>query len=85
MKKTYKKPYIAVESFQLDAAIAASCSATGKQAINHTLETNCTALEEVGVAYFGPGCDPQIVNGDGTGNDTHCYHGPISMELFMNS
>lgn len=84
MKKTYTKPYIAAESFQLDAAIAASCSSEGKQEINYG-QNNCTALEEYGVAYFGVGCDPQIVEADGTGNDTLCYHGPISTALFMNS
>ena len=45
----------------------------------------CTALEEVGVKYFSTGCDPQVVLPDGTGNDTLCYHGPISPDLFMNS
>ena len=34
MKKNYTKPYIVVETFQLDAAIADSCSSEGKQALN---------------------------------------------------
>lgn len=84
MKKNYTKPYIVVETFQLDAAIAASCSSEGKQPLNFG-QNSCTALEEIGVAYFGTGCDPQVVKADGTGNDTLCYHGPISPDLFMNS
>ena len=38
MKREYKKPMIAVESFQLDAAIAASCSAEGKEPLGVTAE-----------------------------------------------
>ena len=39
MKKTYTKPYIAVESFQLDAAIAAPCSSEGETALNYAIAT----------------------------------------------
>ena len=85
MKKNYTKPYIVVETFQLDAAIADSCSSEGKQALNFDGYKTCTALEEVGVKYFSTACDPQVVLPDGTGNDTLCYHGPISPDLFMNS
>ena len=45
MKKTYSKPYIAVESFQLDAAIASSCSSTGKMPL-HFGQNSCTSFEE---------------------------------------
>ena len=84
MKKEYSKPYLLVESFQLDAAIAASCSASGAQAINYSLNT-CTAEEEVpGLTYLGDKCVDDIVV-DGDGNDTICYHGPVPLEMFMNS
>ena len=92
MKKEYSKPYLLVESFQLDAAIAASCSASGAEAINYSLNT-CTAMEEApGLGYFGQACAANggddvatLVGSDG--NDGFCYHGPIAdlATMFMNS
>ncbi len=74
MKKTYTKPYLVAESFQLDAAIAASCSQGGKETLNHYLNS-CD--HESG--YFGDACDPFDVTDfeGGDDNDTICYHGPI--------
>jgi hypothetical protein len=81
-----------VESFQLDAAIAASCSASGAQAINYSLKTCTAAEEEPGLGYFGAACATEgginvetLVGGDG--NDGFCYHGPYAdlATLFMNS
>ena len=84
MKKTYVKPYIAVETFQLDAAIAAACS-PNKQPLNYSMDT-CTLEEEMpGYNYFGNLCvhDVQV---EGDGNDLICYHGPTpASEAFMNS
>ena len=51
MKKEYMKPYLAVESFQLDAAIAGSCS--GKVVLGHSLET-CTLDDDKGINYGDP-------------------------------
>lgn len=92
MKKTYTKPYIAVESFQLDAAIAASCSPT-KGSLGYSVNT-CTLSDEKGIylpnlPYLGFACanegNADIVNG-GDGNDSPCYHGPIDVNvMFMNS
>lgn len=90
MKKTYTKPYIVVESFQLDAAIAASCSSEGKLALNHGMDI-CTSIEEApGLAFFGLPCEAGgghnvIDPSDGDSNNTICYHGPIYADLFMNS
>ena len=85
MKKTYTKPYIAVESFQLDAAIAASCSSENKLALHYSMNT-CTAAEEApGLNYFGNLCihDVQV---EGDGNDLICYHGPTpATTVAMNS
>lgn len=88
MKKDYKKPYLLVESFQLDAAIAASCS-PGKIPLNYGLDS-CTPLEELpGFSYIGNLCIHDVkVDGkvDGDGNDTICYHGPLpAAAMFMNS
>lgn len=74
MKKTYVKPYIAVESFQLDAAIATSCSSSGKNALGHAVN-DCK--HESG--YFGDACSPFDMTGfDGPDeNDKLCYHQPF--------
>ena len=78
MKKEYSKPYMMVESFQLNAAIAASCSSEGKNPINF-YQSNCTLEEELpGLGYFGAACEGDVTNPD------FCYHGPIiPNEQFM--
>lgn len=90
MKKAYVKPYLAVESFQLDAAIASSCSSEGKLALGYTMNS-CTLDDSKGTynpnfGYFGHSCrsDVEVV---GDGNDTICYHGPIAQatDVAMNS
>lgn len=81
MKKTYTKPYIAVESFQLDAAIAASCSSQGYHPIGYG-ENNCglgtaSAGEGKTWAFFNyHNCAFDLTDASGDGNDTPCYHGP---------
>jgi hypothetical protein len=89
MKKTYTKPYVIVESFQLDAAIAASCSSENKFPLGYG-ENSCTSFEEdPNLLYFGGACgDYNVLNIPAGGtNDGLCYHGPISdiAALFMNS
>ena len=93
MKKTYTKPYIAVESFQLDAAIASSCTSAGKLSLGYAVNT-CTLSDDKGylwpnLPYLGFACanegNADIVYG-GDGNDSPCYHGPIDVNAtFMNS
>ena len=94
MKKTYTKPYIAVESFQLDAAIAASCSPT-KGSLGYSVNT-CTLSDEKGtyaptLHVLGLACgsvgEVDIVTSGSDENDLYCYHGPTInvTELFMNS
>ena len=91
MKKEYSKPYLLVESFQLDAAIAASCSSLGVTPLNYSLNT-CTAAEEKpGLGYFGAACATEggvnVETLGGDGNDEYCYHGPYAdlATMFMNS
>lgn len=91
MKKTYTKPYIAVESFQLNAAIASSCSGDGKHTLGFdidtcTLEDNRGSTDFIGSNYFGNACVHNVVV-EGDGNDQICYHGPTvkAPDLFMNS
>ena len=85
MKKTYNKPFIMVELFQLDAALASSCSV----ALHHG-EHTCNDTDkdgEAGTGYFGAACVHDVTVPDGDGNDTICYHGPITdiATLYMNS
>lgn len=86
MKKTYTKPYIAVETFQLDAAIANSCTSQGKQSLGYAIDDCDLDLELPGYKFIGTQCDYDVrVEGDG--HDELCYHGPIvdANSLFMNS
>lgn len=86
MKKDYKKPYLLVESFQLDAAIAASCSSEKKMPLHYGLDTCTLEVDMPGFNYFGNLCihDVQV---EGDGNDLICYHGPKgeATAMFMNS
>ena len=75
MKKAYTKPLIAMESFQLNAAIAASCSSQGYQPIDFNEETCSYDI------YFGTSCLEDVTGGNnvyGDNNDELCYHGPIA-------
>ena len=89
MKRKYQKPYLAMESFQLNAAIAASCSSEGKQPI-HYGENNCFMGDDPGeksIEYLGNACEMDIVvEVGGDQNDTICYHGPFDpYEVFIKS
>ena len=85
MKKEYVKPIVMVEFFQLDAAIASTCSDDKKISLNHYMNS-CTLEETMpGLGYFGNACthDVQV---EGDGNDLICYHGPTpASSVFMNS
>lgn len=86
MKKTYCKPYLFMESFQLNAAIAAACSKEHKVALNYGMDTCTLEEEEPGLNYFGNAC-VHDVKVEGDGNDLICYHGPSGdvSDMFMNS
>ena len=74
MKKKYEKPIFIVESFQLDASIAASCSSQGYTPINYG-ENSCTF--ENGQFFNAKNCQMDLTGPEGDGNDTLCYHGPL--------
>lgn len=86
MKKEYIKPYLAVESFQLNAAIAGAC--TGKITLNQSVD-ECTTHDGNGmvntsVFLFGAACI-QIPNGiDITQQDT-CYQAMSMSDQFLTS
>lgn len=78
MKKKYVKPFVLIESFQLDAAIAGSCSSGTP--INH-YEDSCGfgAPSEPGFnfEYFaGDACVFDVTLDGDDDNSTNCYHGP---------
>lgn len=82
MKSTYSKPYLVVESFQLSAAAAASCSVS-----IHIDQNSCgfDQLEENYWMYFNyDNCDTDMVNDNGSDNG-YCYHGPNSEANFITS
>lgn len=89
MKRKYSKPYLAMESFQLNAAIATSCSSEGKQPI-HYGENTCIVgndSDEQAIEYLGNACKLDIIGKvGGDGNDTLCYHGPFDpYDVFIES
>lgn len=69
-KKKYSKPYMHIESFQLDAALAAGCNVTQADA-------SCFGDQET--VYFAAdacGWDVPFTDVDScTGDNTLCYHG----------
>lgn len=67
MKKTYVKPQVYFEDFQLSANIAGNCGT----AVHHS-EGMCTEIEGVG-SIFADGCTFSV--GD-DGNSQFCYHAP---------
>lgn len=75
MKREYQKPYLAVESFQLNAAIAGACA--GKDNIlSHRVNT-CTMRDEDGekdsnAVFFGTNCQFTTVPIGGN-NGEYCY------------
>lgn len=73
MKKVYKKPIVVIESFQLDAAVAATCSSQGYIPIGHG-ENTCTF--DNGQFYNYNNCQVDLTDKKGDGNDGLCYHGP---------
>lgn len=56
--KKYTKPYLLVESFQLDAAIAGSCTekSEGKGVAIHYGQNSCVYYDAAGDIYFGNNC-----------------------------
>lgn len=71
MKREYAKPFLAVESFQLDAAIAGDCGGD-KQKLNQEIN-ECTMRDSQGMYdsedfNFGMACGINVVQED------PCYH-----------
>lgn len=91
MKKTYSRPMLAFESYQLDAAIAIQCDVP----IGNTTKQCSVDLNGEHYGWGGGGeffnyynCQTDLV-GDGPGGESVCYHGPHSSfgiyDIFLNS
>ena len=85
MKKDYIKPYLAVESFQLDAAIAGTCTGDGKMSMNHYPDS-CN-LFIYGEEVFGSACGDNVIANPNDENDAICYQNFLQdiKELFLSS
>lgn len=81
MKRAYKKPSIAVESFQLNAAIAGSCADANKIPLNHGMET--CSLGPAGFYFvLQYECD---ISFDDPDDEFYCYHGSTSLSPYFES
>lgn len=81
MKRAYKKPSIAAESFQLNAAIAGSCADANKIPLNHGMET--CSIGPVG-SYFILQYECDISFDDET-DEGYCYHASASLSPYFES
>ena len=81
-KKKYAKPYLIIEAFQLDTAVA-SCSGDGGVAINYSLD-QCDLEDTMpGFSWFGSACENSIL--DAQEGNTSCYNAPVDGMTFLNS
>lgn len=73
MKKAYSRPFLAFESYQLDAALAVNCSIIMKWG-----EGRCS-VDPDGTSHYGPG--GEFFNYENCRTDVtgDCYHGPFGM------
>lgn len=82
MKRAYKKPSIAVESFQLNAAIAGSCADANGYPLNHGM-TTCNTFE--GDTYFLMDRDCDLSFDDPESDEMYCYHASASLYGYFES
>lgn len=81
MKREYAKPSLAIESFQLDAAIAGTCAQSGAMLLNLKLES-CTLNDEFDQAGNLTDYGDLLFGANVCAQDYHtvadyCYHNAI--------
>ncbi len=76
MKKEYVKPYLALESFQLVAALAGSCTDDGYTPLNQGIDT-CKLSDDT---MFGMSCEDSVHD-----FPELCYQGPVNGGLYLTS
>ncbi len=79
MKKEYVKPYLALESFQLVAALAGACNGAGQTPLNQSID-ECTAVEEGGGMLFGNACTVNVHL-----QPNICHQGPVNGGTYLTS
>ena len=80
MKRTYLKPVLAFESYQLASALAGDCNLK----LNH-YASSCTADENgrgkgpntQGEFFNYNNCQVDLTGPEKDGGETLCYHGPL--------
>lgn len=84
MRKEYVRPYLAVESFQMDAGLAGSCAVKLSHDVN-----GCTLNDEQGLVYnmiyYGPACQANGGIDMQQENPDICYHALIRSGPFQES
>ena len=80
MKKEYRSPFLIMESFQLNAAVAGSCSGS-KIVLNHA-QSSCI-YDNGGEVLFSTQCDIDLVHS--SEDDGYCYTGPFGKDNFLAS
>lgn len=85
MRRAYHKPFLVAESFQLSAAIAASCSSQGYTPLNHYDFSVCRDHTDNGYFFNANVCVVDLTPPDDDGSDGVCYHGPIAGVTFIYS
>lgn len=79
MKKEYVKPYLALESFQLVAALAGSCSGDGQIPLNQSI-SGCNAWDDYDDPLFGSGCQHNA-----EANPKLCYQNSLDGGMYLTS
>ena len=86
MKKEYQAPYLVMESFQLDAAIAATCSSQEASVWGESMKVNKfplnysedTCVPDNGLDHFNLfNCQMDVTPAEGDGADSVCYQAPF--------
>lgn len=77
MKRKYVKPFLAVESFQLDAAVAGACADAGRTPLNFQIEV-C----QLANGYFSDNCEDSGL--DVYNEKDICYHA-YAHEMYITS
>lgn len=82
MKRAYKKPSIAVESFQLNATIAGACADGGGLPLNHGMSTcvDDKYSDALDNGYFNMSRACNVFQVDSPSD--YCYHGPVFEAYF---
>ncbi|MGM9602965.1 MAG: hypothetical protein ACI3W5_15445 [Faecousia sp.] len=81
MKKEYVKPYLALESFQLVAALAGACNNVVR--LNQGIQ-DCVPIDDGAVAFFGAQC-AEAGYVDITLDPEFCYQGPSGSASYATS